>query len=607
MALALLFSVNTLWLDFACDDQQQVLNNAGIRDLRNLPLAFTSTVWGFVNLDTATTAQPYYRPLFSLWSMLNYALFGTHAWGWHLMNVLIHMLATWLVFVVCREFTGRKQLALITASLFAVHPVHTESVAWISGITDPIMSVFLLLSFYFYLQFRKTGSIPKLAAMLGTYLLALWSKETALALPLIIIYLELFYFNESESFNQRLVKSAKLIGAFLAPILIFFLMRRVALGTFFLLEELRYPLSVALLTMPLATLKYLALCVVPYGYSYQHYTDFITTVTNLAFLVPLVALALLACLIVLKGSRVGKFASLWFIVFLLPSLAAIRNFDPEYLVQERYLYLPSMGFCLVLGLAIEWLAAQRFFANYKATPVAITAALVLLFGAAQIRYSLFWQDTLSVFQRCVAVAPTSAAAYSSLSNIYYPMGKPREAEAAVRTALQLDPQLNSAYLNLSYMSKQAGKLDQAIDYLEEAKTNIPVTPITRTALATTLLNLGLLYGEKKDFERADENLRQSLALWERANAYYNIGQYYLSQNKFEEALPYFEKTATLLPPGSALIHVTLGSLYEKLRQTDKALAEYNRYLEYASAGSPGRQEISQRITQLQTPNRKRNE
>jgi protein O-mannosyl-transferase len=604
VVLALLFSVNTLWLSLACDDQQQVINNAGVKDIRNLPLAFTSTVWGFVNLDTAITAQPYYRPLFNVWSMINYGIFGTRAWGWHLMNVLIHMLATWFVFVACREFTGRKQLALIIASLFAVHPIHTESVAWVSGVTDPLMTVFVLPAFYFYLRLRKTGKTNYLAAMLVTYLLALWSKETALALPLIIAYLELFHFNESDSFKERGIKAAKLLAAFAVPILIFFLMRRIALGTFFLLEELRYPLSAALLTMPLATLKYLALIVVPYGYSYQHYTDFITTATNLAFIGPLLLLILLACAIIFKGSRLVKFASLWFIAFLLPSLVAIRNFDPEYLVQERYLYLSSMGFCMLVALAIEWLVSQSFFANYKQAPLAITTALVLLLGIAQIRYSLFWYNTVSVFQRCVAVAPNSAAAHASLSNIYYPMGKPREAEAAIRRALQLDPKLNSVYLNLSYFSKQSGKLDEAIDYLEQAKTNIPLTPLTRTALATTLLNLGLLYGEKKDYEKADENLWQSLELWERANAHYNIGQYYLSQNKLEEALYYFEKTATLLPPRSALIHVTIGSIYEKLRQPDKAIAEYNRFLDYASASAAGREEVMRRLTQLQSPNRK---
>jgi tetratricopeptide (TPR) repeat protein len=604
VALALLFSINTLWLGLACDDQQQVINNAGVKDFRNLPLAFTSTVWGFVNLDTATTAQPYYRPLFSVWSMINYGLFGTQAWGWHLMNVLIHMLATGLVFVACREFTGRKQLALITASLFAVHPIHTESVAWISGATDPLLSVFVLLAFYFYLRLQKTGRTLYLAAMLVTYLLALGSKETALALPFVIAYLEVFYFNESEPFNQKFTASAKLTATFILPILIYLLMRRVALGTFFLLEDLRYPLGAALLTMPLATLKYLALIFIPYGYSYQHYTDFITTATSLAFLVPLAGLIMLTCVIAFKGSRLVKFASLWFIAFLLPSLAAIRNFDPEYVVQERYLYLSSMGFCLLVALAIEWLVAQRFFANAKQAALAITAALVLIFGIAQIRYSLFWQDTVTVFQRCVAVAPNSAAAYASLANTYYPMGKPREADAAIRTAIQLDPKCNNAYLNLSYFSKQSGRLDQAIDYLEQAKTNIPLTPITRTALASTLLNLGLLYGEKKDYERADENLQQSLVLWERANGYYNIGQYYLSQNKLEEALPYFEKTAQLLPPGSAIIHVTLGSIYEKLKQPDRAIAEYNQFLEHASAKAAGREEVTRRITQLQSPNKK---
>jgi hypothetical protein len=88
---------------------------------------------------------------------LNYAIFGTSAWGWHLVNVLIHTGVTLLVWLVVQELTHRKGLSVIAAALFAVHPAHSESVAWISGITDPLMALFLLPSFYCYLRFKNSG------------------------------------------------------------------------------------------------------------------------------------------------------------------------------------------------------------------------------------------------------------------------------------------------------------------------------------------------------------------------------------------------------------------------------------------------------------------
>ena len=218
IALALLSSMNTLWHDFAADDTQQILANVFIRDLKNLPLAFTTSVWSFASSDIGATSQPYYRPLFSVLFTINYALFGSGSpFGWHLVNVLIHAVVTLFVFIVCREFTQSRKLALITASLFAVHPVHTESIAWISGVTDPLMSLFLLPSFYFYLRYRKSGKPYFIALTLLLFLLALWSKETAIALPVVIAYCELFHFNESVPLKQRVIRLAILAALFVLP------------------------------------------------------------------------------------------------------------------------------------------------------------------------------------------------------------------------------------------------------------------------------------------------------------------------------------------------------------------------------------------------------
>src|SRR6185503_3228338 len=143
-AFALLVSINTLWNGFASDDGQQVLKNDFIKTFSNLPRAFTSSVWSFTTSDIIFTVDPYYRPLFTSLFTINYAIFGTKAWGWHLINLLMHVSVTLLVFLVIKEATERKWTALIAATLFAVHPVHAESVAWVSGVTDPLLALFLL-------------------------------------------------------------------------------------------------------------------------------------------------------------------------------------------------------------------------------------------------------------------------------------------------------------------------------------------------------------------------------------------------------------------------------------------------------------------------------
>ena len=178
--LALVTSVNSLWNHFASDDLEQVLGNPFIKHLGNLPAAFTTSVWSFTAANIVFTVDPYFRPIFSSLFTLNNALFGTAPWGWHLVNILIHAAVTLMVFVVSREVTERNWVAMLTAALFAASSRHAESVAWVSGVTDPLMALLLLPAFYFYLRFRKQGTTYLLVCSLGFFFLALLSKETAL-------------------------------------------------------------------------------------------------------------------------------------------------------------------------------------------------------------------------------------------------------------------------------------------------------------------------------------------------------------------------------------------------------------------------------------------
>jgi tetratricopeptide (TPR) repeat protein len=468
LALALLVSVNTLWNGFASDDGQQVLSNEFIKKFSNIPYAFTSSVWAFTGGDVIFTVDPYYRPLFSVLFTINHALFGTQAWGWHLINLVIHAAVTMLVFLVIKEVTDSGWLAVITASLFAVHPAHAESVAWVSGVTDPLMALFLLPAFYFYVRYRKQKRNHLLALALGFYFLALLSKEAAITLPIFIAYCELFYFNRPLPVRARAARLLSIAALFAVPTVIYFLMRYHAISVL-LVGSARYPHAFGIATVPLAVVKYLALMLVPANYSYQHYTPFVESAASFRLLAPLALLAALTAGVWVTRSRELAFAAVWFLVMLLPVLAALQQFEPAYMVQERYLYVPSIGVCLAVALGVRRLASRGWFGvpGYKAAACA-ALALIAVFGAVHVRQNMVWADTVSVYRRCVDVAPRSSPAHTMLSRIYYDSGRPREAEAEARAALELDPANTNAYLNLSYFSRASGKLDKAIDYIEQA-------------------------------------------------------------------------------------------------------------------------------------------
>jgi len=183
---------NSLSNGFAYDDTTQILANQFIRELKNIPRALVTETWFWrVEQDQDPNKQekpttPYYRPVFIIYLMLMWKLFGASASGWHVFNLILHLLASYLAFLVLERITKDRRLAAIASLLFAVHPLRSESVAWISGLTDPLLAVFLISSLYLYLRFREEGSIKLLAGSLALFTLAAFAKEPAVALPLFI-------------------------------------------------------------------------------------------------------------------------------------------------------------------------------------------------------------------------------------------------------------------------------------------------------------------------------------------------------------------------------------------------------------------------------------
>src|SRR5512135_2525637 len=160
IAVSLAVYSNTLGHDLVWDDSDQILGNPWIRDPGFLPKIFSSGVWDFKSV-----ASNYYRPMMHVFYMLGYTVFGLRPWGFHLVNIIFHAGVSVLVFLIARAlFAGHGArakafpLPLMAAVLFAVHPIHTEPVAWVAGIPDLSYAFFCLLSFYlYYLSEDKFG------------------------------------------------------------------------------------------------------------------------------------------------------------------------------------------------------------------------------------------------------------------------------------------------------------------------------------------------------------------------------------------------------------------------------------------------------------------
>src|SRR3990172_9261254 len=177
--------LNTMWNGFVYDDEFQVLENPWIKDVRYIHDIFLSHVWAFQGVGWVSN---YYRPMMHIILMIDYYLFGLKPWGYHLINIILHAGVSVLLFL------------LIAAILFAAHPIHTEVVAWVSGIPELSFTLFYLLSFYFYIEADDEYGNHFILSILFFFLSTL-CKETALTLPILLI---VYDYSSSQSKIQNL-------------------------------------------------------------------------------------------------------------------------------------------------------------------------------------------------------------------------------------------------------------------------------------------------------------------------------------------------------------------------------------------------------------------
>ena len=184
--------LNSLWNGFVQDDNRQVVTNPYLRSFSHLREIFATNVWSYVGAQGTTN---YYRPLMTFGYLLCYQFLGPLAYGFHLANIVLNAAVVCLVFLVSERLFANRTLGFAAAVIFALHPIHSESVDWIAAVTDLQLSLFYLLAFWFFLRLAKPGGKRSGAAELGmvaSFALALLAKEPAATLPFLATFYEHF-------------------------------------------------------------------------------------------------------------------------------------------------------------------------------------------------------------------------------------------------------------------------------------------------------------------------------------------------------------------------------------------------------------------------------
>jgi protein O-mannosyl-transferase len=406
---AVLPYLNTLAAGFAFDDDHQIVGNPYVRSFHYIKQILFTPVWSFKYAKVPTN---YYRPLMPLQYLLLYQIYGPLSYVFHLANVLLHAGVVILLFMLAARLFKSEALAFLSALLFAVHTIHTEVVAWVAAVPDLQLALFLMVTFWFYLDLREPEKrrwwTPVLAY--GAFFFALYSKEPAAAFPVLMMVFEHFLAPDRESFTAW-GKAKRYIP--LWGLMVVYLISRVLFigGIVPRVERARLPWGTTLRSSVSLFGQYMNKLVWPSELSIFHTVRFTWSVRDPDFLAGagwLLAAALLA-LVLWKWNRVQLLSVLWVGAFLAPALNV--RWMPGTVFSERYLYVPSVGFCwlVAFGTLKLWgyLAKQRW---TVLRPVAATlgVAIIALLARSTYARNKAWVDDFTLFSAAVRMDPDNA-------------------------------------------------------------------------------------------------------------------------------------------------------------------------------------------------------
>jgi protein O-mannosyl-transferase len=482
LLLVFLAYSGTLWFRFVYDDRGQILANAHVHYWRFVPYYFGEQVWSFAYPNILGN---YYRPVFLLFLLINYKIFGPYPAGWHLVSVGAQVAVTYLVYRLAWRLVGDRRTALVAALIFGLTPVHIESVAWVSGVTDPLLALFLLPSFLCYLNGRESGVHRRwwLAGSLTLYGLAMLSKETALILPMLIFAFEWLWQKKAETASRWKAALAR-VQASLLPTIPFLLLTVVYLAARWnVLKGLGHtmvPLAVStiIFTWPRLLCFYLMHLIWPFGLSVFYDMPYINHPGVKSFFLPLAVLIAAGALVWLWAHRLERtlpsaqrtvaFACVWLLLPFVP-LLDLSVLPVGEIAHDRYLYLPSMGFAILVAMAIRHIKeGSRQLLGLPVAQAAVVVGLSLLLGVGTALQDRYWANDLLLYSRGVERTPKNNLARTNLGNAmgeqgYYPL-----AIDLYREVLARDPHYWLAVYNMGYTYYRMGRLQEAERYLKQA-------------------------------------------------------------------------------------------------------------------------------------------
>jgi tetratricopeptide (TPR) repeat protein len=562
--LCIVFYSNSLFNQYALDDEVVITENTftkkGIKGIGDLVSHHLFYGW-----KPESKSPGIYRPVSLITFAIEYHFFRKNPFISHLINVALYCLSVYLLFYFLEKFIFKSQslLSFLTTMIFAIHPIHTEVVSNIKSRDEILALIFILVSLIYYFAYLENKKNNNLIVSYLSFLMALFSKESAIIF-VVVIPLLLYFFR-----NHLLSDTIKNGIPFVCLSLIYIVIKFKITG-FSILDQhiLNVPYMKASPEQAFATktyvlFKYISLLFFPhplssdYSYNQIPYIDF----SDLKFWVSIfVILALLIYAVIqFKKRSVISFSILFFFI----GISIVSNYIIEIgaPLGERFLFTPSIAFAMAIGYMVWKFAFSEGKINYKfKIGLGGVSLILLLSGYKTISRNRDWKNNNTLFLKDVIAAPNSIRTLQNAATFSYFYEVPKvdnneektrminDAAIKFHKVIDLEPGFLSAYENLMILYFEQKKIDDAEQVFKKAELQHLNSDKLKQLYSEILLLKGRENYEKKSIDTAIHLIHQSIKYNpNNADAYWNLGGMYLDKKEIKNATVYWQTAVRLNP------------------------------------------------------------
>lgn len=520
----------------------------------------SSIRWAF-----GTTYADFWHPLTWLSLMLDYEIYGLKAGGYHITNVIFHILSTLLLFWFLCRMTGDVWKSAFVAALFTLHPLHVESVAWVSERKDVLSTFFWMLTLSLYVYYTEIPNIKRYLLVFASFVLALLSKPMVITLPLIMILLDywpLKRFQNHKGFSNLLLWQAKEK----LPLLV---LSAVFSGITFYVQSdpsgVYFPVLARLANAPVAFVTYLIKTFLPYNLAvfYPFPSQFALGQVIGAYLLIIV----ITIIVIVMGKRSPHLLVgwLWYTITVLPVIGIVQV--GNHALADRYTYLPLIG----IGIMLAWGIPLLFYDRNMRKKILFPATAIFLAFLTFLTWKQcgYWKDSKTLFDHALKTTTDNYIAHGTLGIALMKEGKTEDAMNHLNKAIEIRPDYYKPYDSRGIAYDQLENHEQAIaDFSEAIRLNPEYVPSYNNRAAS--------YDKSGQYQKALEDYNRALHIKpDYADSYNNRGIVFARLGQPQKAIADFSK-AIALHPGFVDAYNNRVAVYATLGQYEKAINDLNK-------------------------------